>query len=245
MGLRYDVQTPFQAMNDTMSAVTLDSICGMSGLGDGSTFNKCDFFGKRNVGVVPEYVQLTSGTKGYNTDLNNLSPNIGVAWRPNVQDGWLRTILGDPETATVRGGFSVAFERQGLGEFTGQYGANPGSTLALTRSAANNNLVLPGETWPILLSQTGADLPGAVPAVAHVSHCHPERPPGQPQRVRPGHPDRIRAHVDGRPPAIDLTRHGGRHPLRRHARRRSVVGAQLQRARPRVERLLRGVHATR
>jgi len=144
---------PFQAINDTMSAVSMESICGMSGLGDGSTFNKCDFYGKKNTGVVPEYVQLTRNTKGYNTDFNNLSPNIGVAWRPNVQDGWLRTLLGDPETATVRAGFSVAFERQGLAEYTGQYGANPGSTLALSRSAGNNNLVLPGETWPILLSQ--------------------------------------------------------------------------------------------
>jgi hypothetical protein len=153
MGLRYDVQTPFQAINDTMSAVTMESICGMSGLGDGGTFSKCDFFGKQNTGVVPEYVQLTRNTKGYNTDLNNLSPNIGVAWRPNVQDGWLRTLLGDPEQATVRAGFSVAFERQGLAEYTGQYGANPGSTLALSRSAGNNNLVLPGETWPLLLSQ--------------------------------------------------------------------------------------------
>ena len=84
LGLRYDLQTPFQSVNDTLSAVTMDSICGMSGLGDGGTFSKCDFFGKRNVGVVPEYVQLTRNTKGYDTDMNNFSPNIGVAWRPNV-----------------------------------------------------------------------------------------------------------------------------------------------------------------
>src|SRR6185503_11580443 len=111
------------------------------------------FYGKRNVGVVPEYVQLTRGTKGYDTDTNNFSPNIGVVWQPNVDGGWLRTVLGDPDTATLRAGFSIAYERQGLAEYTGQYGANPGSTLSLTRSAGNNNLVLPGETWPILLSQ--------------------------------------------------------------------------------------------
>ena len=29
------------------------------------------------------------------SDWNNLAPNVGVAWRPNVQDGWLRSILGD------------------------------------------------------------------------------------------------------------------------------------------------------
>src|SRR5687768_405011 len=31
-GLRYDVQTPFSPANDIMSAVTMESACGMSGL---------------------------------------------------------------------------------------------------------------------------------------------------------------------------------------------------------------------
>jgi hypothetical protein len=77
-----------------------------------------------------------------------------VAWRPNVQDGWLRRLLGDPEQATLRGGYSIAYERQGLSEWTGQFGANPGSTIGLTRSATSSEpLVPPGQTWPVLLSQ--------------------------------------------------------------------------------------------
>ena len=125
----------------------------MSGLGDGGTYSKCAFFSRNNTGVVPEFIQYGGGTKGYNTDWNNISPSIGVAWRPNVQNGFLRTLLGDPEAATLRAGFSRSFERQGIGLFTGQFGSNPGSTITLTRNAASGNLVLPGEQWPVLLSQ--------------------------------------------------------------------------------------------
>ena len=154
-GVRWDVQLPFTALNDTMSAVTLDSACGMSGLGDGGTYGKCAFFSRNDTGVVPEFIQYSGGTKGYSTDWNNFSPSIGVAWRPNVQNGWLRAVLGDPEAATLRAGFSRSFERQGIGLFTGQFGANPGSTITLTRNANSGNLVLPGEQWPVLLSERG------------------------------------------------------------------------------------------
>ena len=102
LGLRWDVQTPFQSVNDTMSAVTLDSMCGISGLGDGSTFRKCAWGSRNNTGVQPEYIQLTRGTNGYETDWNNFAPNVSIAWRPNVQDGFMRTLLGDPEQATLR-----------------------------------------------------------------------------------------------------------------------------------------------
>ena len=152
-GVRWDVQMPFTTLNDTMSNVTLESACGMSGLGDGGTYSKCAFFSQNNTGVVPEFIQYNGGSKGYSTDWNNFSPSVGVAWRPNVQSGWLRTLLGDPEAATLRGGFSRSYERQGIGLYTGQFGSNPGSTIPLTRNASIGNLVLPGESWPVLLSQ--------------------------------------------------------------------------------------------
>src|SRR6185503_10717587 len=102
---------------------------------------------------IPAFAQLTAGTRGYNIDWDNFAPNIGAAWRPNVESGFLRTLLGDPEQATIRGGFSIAYERQGIGGFTGVYGPNPGSTLSLTRDAATG-LVAPGESWPVLLRDT-------------------------------------------------------------------------------------------
>ena len=142
-GLRWDVQTPFSASNDTMSAVTLarsaaSPVSATAACTTRASSSRPDASG----GEVPEFVKFEHGTNGYNIDWNNISPNIGVAWRPNVQSGWLRKILGDPEQATLRGGYSVAFERQGFGRFTGVYGGNPGATLTLTRNA-NTGLVPP------------------------------------------------------------------------------------------------------
>jgi hypothetical protein len=152
-GLRWDVQMPFTPVNDIMSTATVADICGMSGLGSGTTYERCRFYTPgASGGKVPEFVQLTRGTLGYDTDWNNIAPNIGIAWRPNVQEGFLRTILGDPDQATVRAGYSVAYERQGMGVFTGQFGTNPGSTLDLDRNE-DLGLVGPGESWPVLLSQ--------------------------------------------------------------------------------------------
>jgi hypothetical protein len=155
-GVRYDVQLPFSPNNDIMSRVGMADMCGVSGVGPGTTlYNKCNFLAPGSTGgVIPQFTQLTKGTQGYDTDWNNLAPTAGIAWRPNVQDGWLRTLLGDPEQATFRGGYSIAYERQGLSEWTGTFGANPGSTITLTRSATSSEpLVPPGQTWPVLLSQ--------------------------------------------------------------------------------------------
>jgi hypothetical protein len=157
-GVRWDVQLPFSPTNDIMSRVTLADMCGVSGLGPGTTlYNKCNFLAPGTTGgKAPEFLRLTRGTNGYNTDWNNVAPTVSVAWRPQVQGGWLRALLGDPDLATIRGGYSVAYERQGLSIFTGQFGANPGSTVDLTRSATSGVPLVPaGEEWPVLLSQPG------------------------------------------------------------------------------------------
>ena len=153
-GLRWDVQMPFAPVNDTMSAASLADVCGISGLGIGRHLQRLQLLrarrGRRQgAGVRAVHTRHA----GYNTDWNNFAPNVGVAWRPNVEQGWLRALLGDPEQATLRGGYSVAYDRQGMGVFTDVFGANPGSTLSLTRDA-NTGLVGPGETWPVLLSET-------------------------------------------------------------------------------------------
>jgi hypothetical protein len=164
-GLRYDLQTPFVVVNDTMSAVKFDSVCGQSGLGAATTaYNKCNFFGHANTGLVPEYIKFSKNSMGYNTDYNNVAPSVSLAWRPNVQTGFMRTILGDPEQATLRGGYSVSYERQGIGAITGVFGGNPGSTLTINRNSGNGNLVNGVETWPLMYSQKDRLYPAAFPA---------------------------------------------------------------------------------
>jgi hypothetical protein len=158
-GIRYDVQTPFAPSSDVMSAVTMASICGMSGLGDGGLYSKCNFNNPNaSGGATPEFIQLTSGTNGYNTDLNNFAPSASIAWRPDVQHGVMRAILGDPNQATVRAGYSEAYERQGLTVFTSLFGNNRGGTISLNNNASTG-LVKPGESWPVLVSQTSRLVP--------------------------------------------------------------------------------------
>lgn len=155
LGLRYDLQTPFVANNDIMTTVTLADACGISGIGQNTNvYNRCNFNkpGTLTGKAIPEFTQLTKGTQGYKTDKNNFAPSVSVAWRPNVQSGVLRTILGNPDQATIRAGWSVAYSRAGMSDFTGVFGANPGSTITLTRNA-NTGLVPTGESWPVLLSQ--------------------------------------------------------------------------------------------
>ena len=126
----------------------------MSGVGDGGIYSACNFFQPNaSGGKTPVFSQFLEGKAGYNTDWNNLAPNIGVAWRPHAENGFLRKLLGDPEQATIRGGYSVAYDRQGLGVFTGIYQDNPGGTISLTRDA-NTGLVPAGESWPVLLRET-------------------------------------------------------------------------------------------
>ena len=43
-GLRWDVQLPFTPVNDILSTASIADICGMSGLGSGSTSDRCNFY---------------------------------------------------------------------------------------------------------------------------------------------------------------------------------------------------------
>jgi hypothetical protein len=152
-GVRWDLQMPFVATSGVLSAATIADACGSSGLGGGGTFDRCNFYAPGATGgKVPEYVQLNEGTRGYDIDWNNFAPNVSVAWRPDVQGGFLRTLLGDPDQATLRGGYSVAYDRQGMNAFIGEYDTNPGGTVSLDRDEGSG-LVGEGQ-WPVLLRET-------------------------------------------------------------------------------------------
>ena len=148
-GLRWDVQFPIEPTNDIMSTSTYADLCGISGVGANG---ECNLFKPGTVtGAKPVFVGYDKGNPGYKTDWTNFAPNIGVAWRPGVETGFLRRILGNPEQATIRGGYSVAYNREGMALFTGVIGASPGSTIQVQRNTTLGNIVPAGETWPVLL----------------------------------------------------------------------------------------------
>ena len=74
-----------------------------------------------NPDIVPQYAFYDPGNPGYSVDYNNFAPNLGASWRPNVQDGWLRTLLGDPDQATISGGFTRSFNRERFDRFVRDY----------------------------------------------------------------------------------------------------------------------------
>jgi hypothetical protein len=182
-GLRWEVQLPFFPVDDVMSTASMADVCGVSGPGDGSSFNRCRFYqpGASGGPATPDFEQFSAGTRGYQTDWNNLAPNIGIAWRPNVQAGFLRTLLGHPEMAVVRAGYTVAYDRQGMAAFTDEYGGNPGGILSLTRDEATG-LVGPGERWPVLLREPSRLYNAPFPAT-----------PSYPIPARPNRADSINA----------------------------------------------------
>src|SRR5690606_5620689 len=155
-GLRWDVQLPFTPVTQTFSTTTLEDLCGISGIGSGPDGRQCNLFQPGNMPgkAQPEYQPFTPGTKAYDTNYANIGYNVGFAWRPNVQDGFLRALLGNPDQATIRGGYSKTFNQERFDRFTVNAGSNPGGTTAATRNATTGFcLVCPGESWPILFSE--------------------------------------------------------------------------------------------
>lgn len=179
-GLRWEVQLPFTGLTNTWSNATLADLCGISGAGSGPQGQACNMFKPGtlgNPGVVPKYAAYNSNNPGYDTKWTNVAPNFGLAWRPNVQSGFLRTILGDPEQATLRAGYGLSYNRERMDRFTGLIGNNPGGTTAANRNVTNGNLVWPGESWPLLFSQTNRLGPPAVCADGNINaSCMPRAP---------------------------------------------------------------------
>lgn len=155
-GVRWDLHLPFTPVGRTQSRATLEDLCGISGVGSGPGGRQCNLFkqGVLTGKALPTYTLFEPGTPAYNTNWTNFAPNAGVAWRPNVQDGFLKALLGDPEHATIRAGYAMSFNQERIDRFANNAGNNPGGVLNVTRNLTTGfPLVLPGESFPVLFSQ--------------------------------------------------------------------------------------------
>ncbi len=149
-GLRYVLQLPFYPTNNSYTTVTDESLYGISGVGN--LFKPGVLSGTR-----PGFIQYPEGTYAYKTDKNNWAPSLGVAWQlPAQQNAIGRLILGTEEgDSVIRAGGAMAYQRPGMSDFTGVFGANQGIQATLLRDSSN-------ATLPILLRDRPA-LPGAPP----------------------------------------------------------------------------------
>lgn len=155
-GLRWEMQLPFTASNEVFSQVSFDDLFGVSG--PGNLFKPGTLTGRES-----QYTPFTAGSRAFNTDYNNLAPSVGLTWSPNWKSGWLSRVFGNGGQTVFRGGYSIAFTREGMNVFSSIYGANPGATITANRNLTLGNL----GTLPVLLregSRLGAPAIPSAPA---------------------------------------------------------------------------------
>ena len=158
-GLRWELQKPFTAENEIYSGpATINDLYGVSGP---NLFKPGTLAGRET-----QFVQLKKGQHLYNTQWNNFAPSLGFAWTPGAKSGWLKHIVGEGGQTVLRGGYSIAYERQGTASPINFYGANPGISFNATRSTAIGNLAAgtTADPFPVLLSQTSRLGAGAFPS---------------------------------------------------------------------------------
>ncbi len=63
-GIRYDVTAPFVPTSNVMSSVTMDSICGRSGVGDGGDYSRCNFLAPGALGGASAVQPARAGLAG-------------------------------------------------------------------------------------------------------------------------------------------------------------------------------------
>jgi hypothetical protein len=151
-GVRYVVQRPFHALNNSYSTATMADLCGISGVAPGGGCNLFQPGAKTD--HLPVFRNFPKGQPGYKTDWNNFAPSLGFAWTVPATGGLLAGILGREQGDSVlRGGYSLAYSRNGTSDFSGVYGGNPGVAITVSRSSGIGNLD-DGAGLPVLLRQS-------------------------------------------------------------------------------------------
>jgi hypothetical protein len=153
-GLRWEAQFPVTSLNDSLTLPTSAGLYGVSG--PGNIFNPV--VPNPNPGAT-QFFQFKQGSTAYNTDWKNFSPSLGFAWTPNWKEGMLGHIFGDNGQTVLRGGFSMAFNRDGINTLIGTISNNTGGSITVNRNRTVGNL----GTLPLLLRDTGRLGPPSFP----------------------------------------------------------------------------------
>ena len=151
-GLRWEVQFPVTSLNNNLTKPTLEGLYGVSG--PGNIFKPGTLSGS-----ATQFLQFKAGSSAYNTDWNNFAPSLGFAWTPNWKDGLLGHIFGGGGQTVFRGGFSMAFNRDGINTLIGTISGNTGGSITVNRDVNTGNL----GTLPLFLAQRDRLGPPAFP----------------------------------------------------------------------------------
>jgi hypothetical protein len=130
-GLRWEFQTSPVNDNLVYTRTSFPGLFGVSGVGN---LFKPGVFSNP---VMPQYSLLNEGEKAYDNDYTNFAPTLGFAWTPEFKSGFLNKIFGDAGKTVIRGGYSIAYAREGFNAFVSIFGANNGPTVQLGTDPSN------------------------------------------------------------------------------------------------------------
>jgi len=136
-GLRWEVQKPFIPLNDTYSRAN----GGYAGLFGESGVNNL-FRPGTLAGTPTSYVLFPKQTTAYDAKYNSFAPSVGFTYSPNFKTGLLRTLAGESGKTVIRGGFSMAYVREGMNTFQNIFASNPGGTISATQNTTGTPFAL-------------------------------------------------------------------------------------------------------
>jgi hypothetical protein len=142
-GIRWEVQYPFKSLNQKYAKTSFAELYGVSGLGN--LFRPGTLAGRET-----QFVPLPPGEASHNTDYRNFAPAFGFAWNTSFKSGPLRALFGGPGRGVIRGGYSLAYNREGVTFYSARMSANPGGFINANRTVALGNL----GTLPLLFRET-------------------------------------------------------------------------------------------
>jgi hypothetical protein len=135
-GLRWEIQKAPVAMNNGFSTTTYPELFGVSGLNN--IFKPGTLTGAQTV-----FTACDKGCSAYKTDYGNFAPSVGFTWSPTVKSGFLHSLFGDAGQSVIRGGFSMAYVREGTNVMLSILGSNPGGGGGVTASRSTTLQNLP------------------------------------------------------------------------------------------------------
>jgi hypothetical protein len=133
LGLRWEPQMPAVARNTNVAKVSYADLFGVSG--EGNLFKPGTLTGRPT-----QLTQLNVGESLYDADYSNFAPSVGLAWTPNFKRRLLQRVFGAQGQTVMRGGYSLAYVREGLDNIITPLANNPGGVYDIVTDVDAGNL---------------------------------------------------------------------------------------------------------
>ncbi len=130
-GLRWEFDPSPVNDNQVYTRTTPEGVFGVSGMNN--LFKPGVYTGKPT-----QYFLLEPGEKAFRNNYRDIAPSIGFAWSPDFKSSLLGRIFGSSGRTVLRGGYSIAFIREGFNAFNSMFGSNEGVSFTNGVNPASN-----------------------------------------------------------------------------------------------------------